>query len=88
MITYGVPFEPTTQRRVFVVQVATVSSSGHVSRQHVQQSFIKAIGWILLCSPSQTTPPRLVPNLYHTKFPAPSLLLAMPTEEERDYALV
>jgi hypothetical protein len=55
----------------FVVQVATVSSSDPVSRQHVQQSLIKAIGWILLCSTSQTTPPpRLVPNLYHTKFPS------------------
>lgn len=78
---------PTTQES-FVVQVATVSSSGHVSRQHVQQSFIKTIGWILLCSTSQTTLSRLVPNLYHTKFPASSLLLTMPIEEERDYALV
>ncbi len=74
-----------------MVQVATVSSSGHVSRQHVQQSFIKTIGLVgffVVLSSSQTTPPSLVPNLFQTKFPASSLLLAMPIEEERDYALV
>jgi hypothetical protein len=77
-ITYGVPFAPTTQRRVLWCKWQLYNSPS--SRQ--------LVGFFCCAQALKLLPPSLVPNLYHTKFPASSLLLAMPIEEERDYALV